>query len=301
MSNDLEQNDDLVLKKEDLQFQTLEQFAKSFGTKPVRQSDYHFTYILIYIEAGYGDCIINGRKRELEPKTLILVNPFSYLHLSNCENVTGLVITFSEIFLCRNTMEEHLLYKATFTPNYAQFFHLDNDNTGSSYVFTLLSMFEIEYNRGFDLLLKMDILHNILYGIIQYIHKLQLENANTLLDLSEPESKSHIIHFIQLLNTHFKEQSSLQFYADKMKLTQEQLAQVCKKGIGRSPKSIMQEKLLSEAKRLLLYDGRSIKEIGYELGFSEPTNFNKFFQKYTKLSPRQYRISLSGNLQSAGK
>jgi AraC-like DNA-binding protein len=35
----------------------------------------------------------------------------------------------------------------------------------------------------------------------------------------------------------------------------------------------------------------SIKEIGYDLGFTEPTNFVKFFQQHTGISPKSFKIS----------
>jgi AraC-like DNA-binding protein len=151
-------------------------------------------------------------------------------------------------------------------------------------------MFGWEYRLGKDPLLKFDLLHNILLGVIIYLHKLQLENENAQLDIVEPFAKSQVVQFIQLLNKHFKEQSALQFYADQMNLTQDQLGQVCKKGVGWSPKAIMQEKLLRESKRLLLFDAMSVKEISYELGFTEPTNFIKFFQQHTGISPKNFRV-----------
>lgn len=46
-----------------------------------------------------------------------------------------------------------------------------------------------------------------------------------------------------------------------------------------------------EAKRLLAYSSLSIKEIGFELGFGEPTNFNKYFRKHTGMAPMQFKYS----------
>jgi transcriptional regulator GlxA family with amidase domain len=166
---------------------------------------------------------------------------------------------------------------------------LADNEIENNYLQTQISMFGWEYRLGRDPVLKFDLLHNILLGIILYMHKLQLERENMQMDIVEPFAKNQVVQFIQLLNKHFKEQSALQFYADQMNLSQDQLSQVCKKGIGWAPKAIMQEKLLREAKRLLLFDSMSVKEISYELGFTEPTNFVKFFQQHTGLSPKNFR------------
>jgi AraC-like DNA-binding protein len=43
------------------------------------------------------------------------------------------------------------------------------------------------------------------------------------------------------------------------------------------------------AKRLLVNSNLTSSEIAYELGFDEPTNFTKFFQKKEKISPSMFR------------
>ena len=40
-----------------------------------------------------------------------------------------------------------------------------------------------------------------------------------------------------------------------------------------------------EAKRILAHTTESVKEIGYNLGFEEPTNFIKYFKKHSKFTP----------------
>jgi AraC-like DNA-binding protein len=44
-----------------------------------------------------------------------------------------------------------------------------------------------------------------------------------------------------------------------------------------------------EAKRLLAHTTSSIKEIGFELGFDEPTNFIKYFRKHVASTPIDFR------------
>lgn len=280
-----------VLEKDEIvQFKTLERFTSVFGTEPRRLTEGKFVYILISIKQGKGHCFVDNEYVPLQAGTFLFINPFCYLHLENTLYLQGVTILFTEEFLCRTHLQEQLLYKANYSTNRRPFFQLANSEIENNYLQTQVSMFGWEYRLGRDPLLKFDLLHNILLGIIIYMHKLQLERENMQMDIVEPFAKNQVVHFIQLLNKHFKEQSALQFYADQMNLTQDQLSQVCKKGIGWTPKAIMQEKLLREAKRLLLFDSMSVKEISYELGFTEPTNFVKFFQQHTNLSPKNFRV-----------
>ncbi len=51
-------------------------------------------------------------------------------------------------------------------------------------------------------------------------------------------------------------------------------------------------KIVSEAKGLLQDRNRSVKEIGYTLGFAEAAHFSAYFKKHTELSPADYRRQL---------
>lgn len=281
-----------ILEKEVLvKYKTLSHFFNDFGAEPRRLVEDRFTYILICVKQGNGSCRIDSDVIPLKTGTLLLVNPFSFLHLSDTLLVMGIVIIFTEEFVCRTHLQEQLLYKTTYGPNMRAFFQLEENEAGLNYIQAQVAMFGWEYRFGKDAFLKFDILHNILLGLLLYLHKLQLEKEQLKMDLVEPLAKSQVVQFIQLLNLHFKQESSLQFYADQMNITLKQLVLICKKGVGWSPKAIMQEKLLREAKRLLLFDVMSIKEIGYDLGFTEPTNFVKFFQQHTGISPKSFKIS----------
>ncbi|MCC8173154.1 MAG: helix-turn-helix domain-containing protein, partial [Odoribacter sp.] len=58
---------------------------------------------------------------------------------------------------------------------------------------------------------------------------------------------------------------------------------------GKTPKLYIDERLTLEAKRLLSYSLLTVKEICFELGFDEPTNFGKFFKKQTGITPVAFR------------
>ena len=58
---------------------------------------------------------------------------------------------------------------------------------------------------------------------------------------------------------------------------------------GKSPKEMIDDRVVLEAKRLLLYSDSSVKEISHELGFDEPTNFIKYFRKHVAQTPNTFR------------
>ncbi len=65
----------------------------------------------------------------------------------------------------------------------------------------------------------------------------------------------------------------------------------CLDATGQTPKQLLDDRLVLEARRLLAYTDRSAASIGTELGFSEATNFHKFFTRLTGESPGAFRAS----------
>ncbi|MBL0929291.1 MAG: helix-turn-helix domain-containing protein, partial [Alphaproteobacteria bacterium] len=69
------------------------------------------------------------------------------------------------------------------------------------------------------------------------------------------------------------------------------LTRTCRQIVGRSATQIMQERLMIEARRDLVYTALSISQIAFQLGFSDPAYFSRFFATHAGTSPKTYRMS----------
>lgn len=98
--------------------------------------------------------------------------------------------------------------------------------------------------------------------------------------------------FIALLEQDFKADRKVSSYAVKMGITRKRLITLCTNRLGRGPKEIIDDRVMLESRRLLAQRILSVKEITYELGFDEPTNFSKFFKNHSGLSPGQFQQQL---------
>ena len=76
-----------------------------------------------------------------------------------------------------------------------------------------------------------------------------------------------------------------------MNVSEKRLTNATARTFGKSPKTIIDERVTLEAKRLLIHTNLSIKEVGYDLGFEEPTNFIKYFRKHNNKTPIEFRES----------
>ncbi len=59
--------------------------------------------------------------------------------------------------------------------------------------------------------------------------------------------------------------------------------------LNKTAKEYIEENNYFWVKELLIKTSDSVKQISYSMGFTEPTNFNKFFKKFTATTPLQFR------------
>lgn len=95
--------------------------------------------------------------------------------------------------------------------------------------------------------------------------------------------------FQQLLKEHFRNHHQVKFYADALYITTAVLVKTVKKACCKSPKEIIDERLITEAKRLLYWSDITVREVAWELGFETDSYFNKFFKKFTGTTPKLYQ------------
>ncbi|CAL1517675.1 AraC family transcriptional regulator [Chitinophaga sp. MM2321] len=98
--------------------------------------------------------------------------------------------------------------------------------------------------------------------------------------------------YLHLVNSHYIEKRTVKEYADLLSITPNHLSQTIKAVSGKNALSYISERLVSEAKSLLLYTDFSISEIAYRLGFSDPANFGKFFKKESGVPPSEFYKNL---------
>ncbi len=93
----------------------------------------------------------------------------------------------------------------------------------------------------------------------------------------------------QLIDKNFIHHSPATFYAEELNMSLQRLNSLTKKTLNKTVADLIQDRMLSEAKRLLAYSTHTISEIAYYLNFNDNAYFTRFFKKSTTLTPEQYR------------
>jgi AraC family transcriptional activator of pobA len=97
-----------------------------------------------------------------------------------------------------------------------------------------------------------------------------------------------------LIEENFRRQRLIGFYAEKLAMTADRLNDHVKRAIGVTAGHLIRQRVLTEAKRQLVFTAAPIHKIAYDLGFSDPSHFARFFRKQTATTPQGFRDGRAG-------
>lgn len=103
------------------------------------------------------------------------------------------------------------------------------------------------------------------------------------------QSNERLAKFNMLIDEYYKKQRSVSFYAEKLHISANYLNILCKRNLKVSATQLIHQRIITEAKRLLQTQQLSIKEITYDLGFTNNAYFSIFFKNQTGITPLEYR------------
>jgi AraC family transcriptional activator of pobA len=253
-------------------------------TAPHRTSFFH---VLLFGE-GASSHNVDFNSLSIQPGSLVFLNR-DVVQQFNSNPSNGIAILFSEDFFVRSDRDKRFLKSAAL---FNDLFEIAKINTKKSTVPIpeLIKALETEATKAFDVY-QSDILHNYLANLLLYSEReYRLKGFQ---EVKKSEELDNTLAFKELVEKHFKSKRQVSFFAEKLNMTEKRLNKATTTVLGKTPKDVINDRVLLECKRLLSYSSLSVKEIGYELGFDEPTNFNKYFKKYTAATLVEFRDRFS--------
>jgi len=97
-----------------------------------------------------------------------------------------------------------------------------------------------------------------------------------------------------LVDEFFRKERLLGFYADKLGMSVDRLNDHVKRSTGVTAGHLVRQRVLTEAKRQLVFTTQPIHDISEELAFADPSHFARFFRKQTGTTPHEFRDQRGG-------
>lgn len=239
----------------------------------------------IFVKSGQVTICVNDLIFECHSGDVILVNR---IHLYQAISYSDDIVL--QVLKLKNQDDiDHILNKVNI---YDMFLTLSNnirftiDSEVAMRINTLLEQY-FYFQENAKSIFQAEITKNLLSSII-YIFLDIIFQQNPKANI--PSRKQEVaLQFLKLSREYYKKEKNLNFYADKIFISEKYLFVCVKEVLHRSPSEILAIRIMSHAKMQLIITKKSISEIASELYFSDQYAFGKFFKKHAGVSPRNFR------------
>lgn len=248
----------------------------------------HAYYTILFILKASGSHMVDFTTYELKPSQLYFIAPGQVHQVIEYARSTGYAILFSPEFLVENNIPVSFIEDLKLFSGCGESPPLDLNEKEVS----ILSAYGEQMIQLSNSSMKF---RNLALGSYLKLFLIQGNNLCTLDigNLQNQEAGNTILrNFRNLVETHHHQQHSIKEYGNLLHVTPDHLNKVVKSLTGKSAKEYIQDRIILSAKRQLYFSSLSSKEIAYDLGFSESSNFSAFFKKKTGLAPSAFRENL---------
>lgn len=253
------------------------------GIQALRRQ-FNLIYILL---GGVHDVYLGADYRWLKPNDLVIV-PENIVYASrNVNNCKGYCMHFKTEFI-QPLLNKPLAAEFPFLDMQAE--HIVNVTAEESEIIQQAFRDIIrEYDRFSPE--KDYLLRNYIHILLLRVREIYRPHARKL-DEQATRSMKIAAAFRKLVEKHFIETRDVAGYAEMLHITPRYLSEVVKEHTGKSPKELMADMLLLEAKVLLGSTDLTMTEIAHRLRFNDQAHFSHFIKQHTGLSPLALRKKL---------
>ena len=243
---------------------------------------------VLWFQKGSPTHWVDFNPVKIKPNTLLFIKKDSVQKFDSDGIFDGKTLLFTDDFFCKTAMDTQFLKSTVLFNDLVSVAQVDVADSAELFE-GIFSQIELEVAQAKDDY-QSDLLRNYLRSVL--LHSERSWRAQGFVELKKGANLDYVVRFRNSIEESFLEHKSVGFYSDQLHITPKRLNQATRAVLDKSPKVLIDDRVLLEAKRLLAHTNESIKQIGFSLGFEEPTNFIKYFRKHTAQTPADFRVSV---------
>lgn len=244
-------------------------------TYPHKHNQY---FEIVYLSAGSGDHWIDDKRYPVKAPVLFFINAKQVHNWDLSGQPAGHVLIIKHDFLKYSEDERLQQLLQHLWPVNCTYLH----PTSTEEIEALFALLERQPKSGNDhhKIMTEGLLKALISKILILVHS-----------SGDPVNKgAHLYaHYMELLNQQSKIRRNVSFYAQQLGTSSQNLNAACRKAVNQAAGALIVTHILGEAKRLLLYTDNTVSEIAYQLEFTDPSYFVKYFKKHLNVTPEAYR------------
>ena len=242
-------------------------------------------FIIFFVYEGQGYHTIDFVDYNYNESTVLLIKKDQIHKFFRSPNVKGYLLIFTEEFIIGHLNRMEALKTMQLFNDSLNYPKIEFNSKEEFSDFTVLvKHLESEYHVKDDF--SIGITRSVLHIVITKLFRIKNKGGDTV---ERKKYQSQFLAFQSIVEEQCFESRKVQYYAKLMGISSKTLNNIVKEVVNVTAKAFIDERTIMLIKRLLITTDHSIKEIAYMSGFSDPTNFFKYFKKYSGSSPEVFR------------
>jgi AraC family transcriptional activator of pobA len=242
-------------------------------------------YLIVFIRRASSRQWIDMTPYQIKDKTVYFYGPNCVIVKEETKQMWSTGIAFTNEFL--SLQENASLSELPIIQNLQNGHELLLSEEDVDFVEDMLSKINVENLKPSEWQQRM--LSAYLSLLLTYLSRLYTSQFKNDTVCAE---RQLLKKFSEKINECFREIREVSDYASMLNISAGHLSEVVKIQSGKPAIKHIHERVILEAKRLLFHTNNSLKEIGFDLGFSDASYFNRFFKRETGLTPVDYRVTI---------
>ncbi len=251
----------------------------------VDQEDVITDYNIFWIERGEARITIDFASSDIRESNFFFLNPGQIFSVASEKKLVGTRIAFGEDFYCPKTNDGEIGCNGLLFNNLLGSPKLEVLQEDKTKFTDLLS--NIATSLGQDITAKQELVESYLKILLIELTEYKKKEI-VLVDNVLDEGQEVLRRFNALVEDHYTSWHQISPYAERFGISPTSFTKKFSK-LGVSPSKIIHQRIIIQAKRLLYFTSKQVKEIAYELGFEEPGHFSSFFKNKTGQYPADFR------------
>lgn len=255
----------------------------------------HFDHIqrnnyfsLIWVQAGNGKVKADFTEYDFVANSLFAFSPYQPYMFAATKSIKGTAICFHPEFFCIHKHHKEVscngvLYNNIYNPPFVKV-----DNAAATTLQMLCEQIKTEMQN--TELAQHELLVSYLKIFLITASRLKVQQQAQAAEAIKDNKEPFILQKLRdAIEENFKTKHSPSDYAAMLYITPKALAKITKTHFNKTLSSLINERIIIEAKRELYLTDKTVKEIAYELGYEDEYYFSRFFKVNADVSPQLYR------------
>lgn len=240
-------------------------------------------YIFLWCSEGELSIEVDNKLLTLTKNQVLTITSGQYHCFKKTNSGKGYLLDFTLDYICKTEKDIELIFQNSLFCHfdYNEIITINNPNEVKQH---LQKIEEELNNKPFQYL---ESVHSRIELLLFEVNRSKIANGG---EIWKPDAL--FLQFLEFVRNNFEHNHPLKEIALRLQTTELKLNEQARQHAGKTAQNVIFGLVISEAKRKLQYEEKSIKEIAFELGFKDQYYFSKFFKNHTGKSPSEFQKEL---------